>query len=74
MKHTTWQDIDCLIVPAIVTGRCSGCVFRNRDDDECPHTDRAFDVSCEMPDSDIIYIKNTPEAIAEYALRRLEGA
>lgn len=74
MNHLTWRDVDCLIVTAIQPGRCSGCVFRNTADDECPHTDQKVNISCEAHGNDIIYIEDTTEAIAEYAMRRLEGA
>jgi hypothetical protein len=73
MNHFTWRDVDCLIVTAVEPGRCSGCVFRNTSDDECPHTDGGVSVSCEAPGNDIIYIEDTPKAIAEYAMRRLGG-
>lgn len=72
MKPFTWRGEDCLVVRAIVKDRCVGCVFRNTDDDECPHTDEAEDITCDVQ-HDIIFIRNTPEAITEYALRRLEG-
>lgn len=73
MKPFTWRGTDCLIVTAIQPGRCSGCVF-NTADDECPHTDQSVGVSCEARGSDIIYIEDTPGAITEYAMRRLEGS
>ena len=73
MTPFTWRGVDCLMVTAIEPGRCSGCVFRHTDDEECPHTDKQVTISCEAVGNDIIFIRNTPEAITEYALRRLEG-
>ena len=72
MTPFTWRDEDCLMVTSIVAGRCSGCLFRKTMDDECPHTDAEADVSCDAH-HDVIFIKNTKQAITEYALRRLEG-
>lgn len=74
MKTFTWRGVDCLMVTAVEPGRCSGCVFRHTDDEECPHTDNHVNISCEAVGNDTIYIKNTPKAIAEYTMRRLEGA
>ena len=73
MTPFTWRGNDCLMVSSIVKGRCVGCLFRTTVDDECPYTDPTTDVSCDIQ-NDIIFIRNTPEAITEYALRRLEGA
>lgn len=73
MTPFTWRDEDCLMVTAIVATRCTGCLFRKTMDDECPHTDEEANVTCDIQ-HDIIFIRNTPEAITEYALRRLEGA
>jgi hypothetical protein len=73
MTPVTWDGKDCLVVTAIVPLRCTGCVFRDTADDVCPHTDETNDISCDVQ-NDIIFIRNTPEAITEYALRRLEGA
>lgn len=72
MKEFTWRGNDCLIVAAVAKDRCVGCLFRDPAEDECPHTDESADVSCDAQ-NDIIFIRNTPEAITEYALRRLEG-
>jgi hypothetical protein len=73
MKHEfTWRGEDCLMVAAIVSGRCTGCLFRNTLDDECPHTDEGANATCETQHN-IIFIRNTPKAITAYALRRLEG-
>lgn len=72
MTPFTWRDEDCLMVTAIVARRCSGCLFQHSDDGECPHTDEKAGITCDER-QDIIFIRNTPEAITEYALRRLEG-
>jgi hypothetical protein len=72
MTPFTWRDEDYLMVTAVVARRCTGCVFAHTDDDKCPHTEEA-DVNCDAATNDIIFIRNTPEAITEYALRRLEG-
>ena len=72
MTPFTWRDEDCLMVTAIVATRCTGCLFRHTADEECPHTDESAGVTCDVQ-HDIIFIRNTPEAITEYALRRLEG-
>lgn len=73
MTPFTWRDEDCLMVSSIVKDRCVGCLFRKTMDDECPHTDEATGFTCDKQ-HDIVFIRNTPEAITEYALRRLEGA
>lgn len=72
MREFTWRDNDCVVVTAIVPHRCTGCLFRNTADEECPHTDETTGITCDAQ-HDIIFIENTPEAITEYALRRLEG-
>ena len=72
MREFTWRGNDCVVVTAIVAGRCAGCLFRHTSDDECPHTDETADLTCDAK-HDVILIRNTPEAITEYALRRLEG-
>ena len=72
MTPYTWRGNDCLMVTAIVASRCSGCLFHHTDDGECPHTDEEANVTCNVQ-HDIIFIRNTPDAITEYALRRLEG-
>lgn len=72
MTPFTWRDEDCLMVTAIVANRCTGCLFLPTAGEECPHTARAAGVTCDVQ-HDIIFIRNTPEAITEYALRRLEG-
>lgn len=71
MKPLTWRGIDSLMVRAIVARRCIGCAFAHTDDDKCPHTEEV-DVNCDETTNDVIFIRNTPEAISEYALRRLE--
>lgn len=73
MTPFTWRGEDCLMVRAIAKDRCIGCLFRTTVDDECPHTDEATAITCNTQ-HDIIFIRNTPEAKATYALRRLEGA
>lgn len=72
MTPFTWRGEDCLMVRAIAKDRCIGCLFRVTGDDECPHTDPYTDITCDTQ-HDIIFIRNTPEATTEYALRRLEG-
>lgn len=72
MTPFTWRGEDCLMVSAIVKDRCSGCLFHRTVDYECPHTDEATAITCDTQ-HDIIFIRNTPEAKATYAVRRLEG-
>lgn len=72
MTPFTWRGEDCLMVTAPVARRCTGCAFAYTDDDKCPHTEEAG-VNCDEVTNDVIFIRNTPEAITEYALRRLEG-
>ena len=72
MTPYTWRNEDYLMVTAVVARRCTGCLFQRTSDGECPHTDEGANVTCDIQ-HDIIFIRNTPEAITEYALRRLEG-
>jgi hypothetical protein len=72
MKKLTWRGQDCVVVSPIVTMRCHGCLFVNAEDDECPHTDESVPMSCDS-DNDVIFIEDTPEALAAYAAQKLEG-
>jgi hypothetical protein len=47
-------------------------LFVNAEDDECPHTDESVPMSCDS-DNDVIFIEDTPEALAAYAAQKLEG-
>ena len=72
MKKLTWRGQDCVAVSPIVTMRCHGCLFAITEDDECPHTDEAVTMSCGS-DNDVIFIEDTPEAMAAYIIQKLEG-
>jgi hypothetical protein len=67
-----WNGFDCLVVPSLEHMRCTGCMFRKTCDDECPHTDDGAPVHCNAS-NDIIFIKDTPEAMAKYIAQKLEG-
>lgn len=69
----TWRDTNCLIVGRLVVNRCTGCLFGSTPDDDCPHTDSSIQFNCDSS-NDIIFIEDTPEALAEYAAKKLEGA
>ena len=71
MKKLTWRGQDCVAVSPIVTLRCQGCLFATTEDDECPHTE-AVPHSC-TSDNDVIFIEDTPEAMAAYIIQKLEG-
>jgi hypothetical protein len=47
-------------------------LFIITEDDECPHTDKAVTMSCGS-DNDVIFIEDTPEAMAAYIVQKLEG-
>jgi len=75
MRPVTWRGIDFLIVAPLMPSRCTGCVFNtlpNDTDDECPHTDESVDFLCGV-NNDVIFIKDTEEAMAEYVAKKLTG-
>ena len=72
MKKLTWRGQDCVAVSSIVTMRCHGCLFTLTPDDECPHTDDGVPMTCDSK-NDVIFIEDTPEAMAAYIVQKLEG-
>ena len=70
MTKFTWRGYVCLIVPPIQGGRCTGCLFDGPN--ECPHTSDDTDITCNVG-NDVIFIADTPEALADYAAKKLEG-
>lgn len=72
MKKFTWRGIDCLIVAELERNRCTGCLFREPDDHECPHTDEETAINCDSKNS-VVFIENTEEALTAYIAKKLEG-
>lgn len=73
MKPFTWKGIECLVVPALVAGRCTECMFSDGEGGiDCPHTSE--DIQCDVDTSDIILIQPDEKSIADYVAKKLEGA
>lgn len=68
----TWRDINCLIVGPLEKSRCLGCLFAETPDMDCPHTDDSVAFHCDTT-NDVIFIEDTPKAMAEYVTKKLEG-
>lgn len=69
MTKYTWRGAALQTVAPLIPTRCYGCLFAN--DDVCPHNAPDIDFNCDAT-CDIIFIKDTPEAMAEYVAKKLE--
>ena len=75
----SWRGVDYLRARAVggANSNCSGCAF-NIPRGSCPMVENNLCCTDGWPengrvDSDEIFIRDTPEAIAEYVAKKLEG-
>jgi hypothetical protein len=85
MRHITYNGEDLLMVKAPESGTCTGCMYQYEDSTNCPLDPDSGVKLCYdenrkderdnviFTGDDKIFINDTPEALADYVTKTLEG-